>query len=95
MSKITGTIRTMEAKQVLTDIFKRRGISPGLYGFRKSTCAVLVGSRTVVIPLPPGLSYYELKNLTERVERICNDIDRARAHVGQVDLEDAIAGAPA
>jgi hypothetical protein len=49
----------------------------------------------VVIPLPPGLSFYELRNLTERVERICNDIDRARAHVGQVDLEDAIAGAPA
>lgn len=94
MSEVTGTIRAMEAKQVVADIFKRRGVSSGLYVFRNSALAVLVGSRTVVIQLPPGLSYYELKRITERVERICDDVERAREHVGQIDLEDAIGATP-
>lgn len=89
-SEITGTIRAMEAKQVVGDVFKRRGISPALYGFRKGRLGVLVGQRQVYIQMPSGLSYYELKRLTERVERICDDVERAREHVGQIDLEEAI-----
>lgn len=90
MSDITGTIRAMEVKQVVSDVFKRRGVSPGLYGFRKGRLGVLVGSRQVYINVPRGLSYYDVKALTEKIERICNDIERAQTHVGQVDLEEAI-----
>jgi hypothetical protein len=92
MSKL-GTIRSKEAKDVVEDVFRRNGLSRSLYSYRSGAFHILVGNRPVKLETPRGLTFYGLQALQQRAEAICRDIEKARLHRNQIDLEDAIEAA--
>lgn len=93
MSDAVGTIRSREAKDVVVDILQRRSVPKWLWSSKGKAIHILVGSRPVAVVVPARMTFYGLEALTEQVERICDDIEAARRHRGQIDLEDAIAKA--
>lgn len=91
MSDEIGSIRQREAKDVIRDRLIELGVPKSLWKINRKQLDVLVGSRAVSIPLPPGMTFYGLKSALERIDAIARDIQRAKLHSQQVDLEEAIA----
>jgi hypothetical protein len=92
MSKM-GTIRSREARDVVEDVFRQFKLAKPLYSHRAGAFHVLVGARVVEIPTPRGLTFYGLQNLQQEAEKVCRDVERARANRNQLDIEQAIEAA--
>lgn len=90
---MTGGIPAREARDVVVDVLREHGVPDGIWSIRKGTLPVLVGARTVAVPLPRGLTFYAMQATVAKVEAVCRDLERVKAHRGQIDLEDAIAEA--
>lgn len=91
MSEVIGTIRQREARDVIEDVFRKRGIPKSVYSYRGNGWHFLVGSRIAFIQCKAGATFYSLKAAVEQAESACNDYDKTRQHRNQIDLEDAIA----
>jgi hypothetical protein len=89
MSRL-GTIRSREARDVVQDVFNRNRLPKALYSHRSGAFHILVGGRSVQLETPRGLTFYGLKDLEEKAEAVCRDVERARFARNQIDLEDAI-----
>lgn len=87
---MTGGIPAREARDVVTDLLRSRGVSDGLWSIRKGALHILIGSRSLVIPLPRGLTFYAMQAVVDKVEAAIRDLERSKVHRGQIDLEDAI-----
>lgn len=94
MTDTIGSIRQKEAKEVIRDRLIELGVPKSLWKINRKQLDVLVGARAISIPLPPGMTFYGLKNALERVDAVARDIQRAKQHSQQIDLEEAIAAAP-
>lgn len=89
-----GTIRAREAKSVVKDLLDERRVSPGSYKIDSRKLNLLVGARVVEVPLPRGLTFYGMQDLLRKVEACIREMESARAHRQQIDLEEVIAAAP-
>lgn len=89
MSK-AGTIRADEARSVVRDLLMAKKLSPALWSFRDGAFHFLVGDRQVRVDVPAGSSFYGLKRTLEHVEAIVRDIERAKEHRKQIDIETLI-----
>lgn len=90
-----GTIRSIETKQVISDLLVSRGVSKALYKMAPGgQLSMLVGGRQVTFSCKAGMTYYGLKALHASVNRAIDEMGRERDS-RQIDLEDAIRSAAA
>lgn len=89
----SGTIRAGEARSVIRDAIVAKKLSPAVWSFSNGAFHFLVGSQQVDIVVPAGQSFYGLRQLIAQIERICDEVNAARARKGQLDIEDAIRAA--
>lgn len=94
MSDQEGTIRSREAKSVVLDILKKHHVPKSLWGIKGQTLSLLVGARTVEIPIPRGLSFYGLQSAVRTLEGAIVDMERARHLRQQVDIEELLSAKP-
>ena len=85
-----GTIRSREAKAVLSDILARRKVPSAVYKFQGSRLNIMVGSRLVEVKCPPNLSYCGLKLLSDKLNLVIDEYEAAKLRRNQIDLEDLL-----
>lgn len=85
-----GTIRSREAKTVLSDILMRRKVPSAVYKFQGGKLNIMVGSQLVELKCPSGLSYYGLKLLTDKLNSVIDEYEAAKLRRNQIDLEDLL-----
>ncbi len=86
----SGTIRAGEARAVVRDAILAKGLSPAVWSFRDGAFHFLVNGREVVVSVPAGASFYGLRDIVARVERIIDEAKAAKVKANQLDIEDAI-----
>lgn len=84
------TIRKKEAKEVVLDELARLHVPRALYSVKGRDVHLLVGSSIYKINIRAGQSYYGLQQTVERTRQACDEIERARQHRNQIDLEDLL-----
>ena len=85
-----GTILRREAKQVISDLMDQHRVPRSVWSITPSgELNFLIGARKFTAAVGGGMSYYALRDLSQRVEAAIRDF-HARPDRRQVDLEELI-----
>lgn len=90
MATTPGTIRGREAREVMTEILKARGVSMAIVSFRQKELRLLINDVVHKIPCKRGMTFHQLKAATEMLERAIETLKASRASRNQIDLEQLI-----
>lgn len=56
---------------------------------------MLIGARVFELPCPRGMTFYGLQSAVRKLNQAIDELEASRRHKNQIDIEEAIARAPA